>query len=147
MVLHENGEVPSLTDFAQYDEKTKRYKRIDKYQRLIIFDDLVNDKKANNVIRQYYIQGRKCGLSMVYISQSFFQIPKMIRENCQYFILGRNLLRRDLREILKCFPTDMDTDQFSQFYEEQTSEPMDTMLINIEKRIIRRNIIGDPIKL
>lgn len=145
--VYEDGEVPPLTDYSSMDEKTKRLKRNDKYQRLIVFDDLITEKKANLKAKEYYVKGRKLGFSMCYIGQSFFQIPKMIRDNCQYFILGRNLLKKDLRMILTCFPTDLSLDEFTQLYNELTSESLDTMLIDINKRIIRRNIIGDPTQL
>ncbi len=54
------------------DEKTKRLKRIDKKQRLIVFDDLIMDKNANRLASEYYIKGRKLGVSMCYIGHSFF---------------------------------------------------------------------------
>jgi len=147
VVIYESGEVPDLSNFSSIDPKTKRLKRSDKKQRLIVFDDLITDKSANKKAAEYYIKGRKVGFSMLYIGQSFFQIPKMIRDNCQYFILGRNLLKRDLKMILSCFPTEMDLDEFSDLYSELTNEPLDVMLIDIEKRLVRKNIIGEKIKL
>lgn len=147
ILIYESGEVPSISDFSSIDPKTKRLKRCDKKKRLIVFDDLITDKNANKKAVEYYIKGRKLGFSMLYIGQSFFQIPKMIRDNCQYFILGRNLLKRDLKMILSCFPTEMDLDEFSELYTELTDEPLDTMLIDIEKRLVRKNFIGEKIKL
>lgn len=143
----EDGFVPSITDYSALDLKTKRLKRIDNYQRLIIFDDLITDRGANTKAKEYYVKGRKLGFSSCYIGQSFFQIPKMIRDNCQYFALGRNLLRKDLRMILTCFPTDLSLEQFTDVYNELTSEELDTLLIDINKRLIRRNIIGEAIQL
>jgi len=145
--IYENGEVPALESFSRANPQTGRLERIDKKQRLIIFDDLILDKKANVTIAQYYVKARKLGFSMVYISQSYFQIPKMIRDNCQLFMLGRNLLKKDLRMILQVFPTEMTLDQFAEFYNELTSEPMTFIIIDIEKRTIRKNITGDIIKL
>jgi hypothetical protein len=147
ITVHEAGEVPPLSNYSKIDDKTKRLKRIDKKQRLIVFDDLITDKAANKLASEYYIKGRKLGFSMCYIGQSFYQIPKMIRDNCQYFILGRNLLKRDLRMILSVFPTDLTLDEFSQMYNELTSEPLDTLLINLEKRYVCKNIAGEKIKI
>jgi len=81
-VIIYDDKVPDLKEYSIEDPKTHKIKRKDKLQRLIIFDDMVNDVKANQIIKQYYIKGRKVGFSMIYISQSFFQIPKIIRENC-----------------------------------------------------------------
>ncbi len=147
VVVFENGEVPPLSDYSKIDEKTKRLKRIDKKQRLIVFDDLITDQKANKIAAEYYIKARKVGFSMCYISQSFYQIPKIIRDNTQLFILGRNLLKKDLRMILSAFPTELTLDEFVNLYNDLTDEPLDTVLINIEKKYIAKNIIGDKIKL
>jgi hypothetical protein len=147
IVVFENGEVPPITDYSKIDEKTKRLKRIDKKQRLIVFDDLITDRNANAKAAEYYIKGRKVGFSMCYISQSFYQIPKIIRDNTQLFILGRNLLKKDLRMILSVFPTELTLDEFVNLYNDLTSEDLDTALINIEKKYIAKNIIGERIKL
>lgn len=140
LIIYEDGQVPPITNFSIKDDKTGKLKRIDKKQRLIVFDDLILDKKANVLAKEYYIKARKLGFSMVYIGQSFFQIPKMIRDNCQYFILGKNLLKKDLRMILNCFPTEMKLDEFADVYNQMTEEPMSCVLIDLEKRTIRRNI-------
>lgn len=143
ITVFENGEVPPITDYSKVDEKTKRLKRVDKKQRLIVFDDLITDRNANKLASEYYIKGRKVGFSMCYISQSFYQIPKILRENAQYFILGRNLLKKDLRMILSTFPTELTIDEFVDIYKNLTDEPLDTILIDIEKKRIRRNIVGE----
>ena len=114
---------------------------------LIVFDDLITDRNANKLASEYYIKGRKVGFSMVYISQSYYQIAKLIRDNCQYFILGRNLLKKDLRMILSVFPTEYTLDEFTDLYNELTNEPLDTVLINIDKKYISKNIIGEKIRL
>lgn len=147
VVLFEGGDVPDIENYSSVDEKTGRLKRVDKKQRLMIFDDLINDKTANRKIVEYYIKGRKLGFSLCYIAQSFYQIPKMIRDNCQIFIIGRNLLKRDLRMILSAFPSNFTLDEFEDLYKELTDEPLSVVLINVEKRYIRRNITGDKIQL
>lgn len=147
VTVFENGEVPSIQNYSKVDETTKRLKRLDKKQRLIVFDDLINDASANRLASEYYIKGRKVGFSMCYIGQSYYQIPKMIRDNSQFFLLGRNLLKRDLRMILSAFPSSYTLDEFVELYNELTDEPLDVLLIDIEKKRIRRNIIGESINL
>ena len=43
ITVFEGGEVPSITEYSKVDDKTKRLKRVDKKQRLIVFDDLITD--------------------------------------------------------------------------------------------------------
>lgn len=147
IVVYESGEVPLLSQYSKIDDKTKRLKRLDKKQRLIVFDDLITDRRANQIASEYYIKGRKLGFSMCYIGQSFYQIPKLIRDNCQIFLLGRNLLKRDLKLILSTFPTEITLDEFVDLYHYLTPENLDTVLINIDKKYIAKNIIGERIKL
>ena len=147
IVVYESGEVPPLSQYSKIDDKTKRLKRLDKKQRLIVFDDLITDRRANQIASEYYIKGRKLCFSMCYIGQSFYQIPKLIRDNCQIFLLGRNLLKRDLKLILSTFPTEITLDEFVDLYHYLTPENLDTVLINIDKKYIAKNIIGERIKL
>jgi hypothetical protein len=147
ITVFEGGEVPNISKYSILDEKTKRLKRIDKRQRLIVFDDLITDKNANKLASEYYIKGRKLGFSMCYIAQSFYQIEKLIRDQCQIFVLGRNLLNKDLRMILKTFPTELTIEEFTELYNELTSDPLDVLVINIEKKTARRNFTGDVINL
>lgn len=119
----------------------------DGLQRLIIFDDLVLHREANKQAAQYFIKARKLGYSMCYISQSYFQTPKMIRIQCNILVLGKNLLKKDLRMILGVIPTDMTIDQFAQRYSEMTKEPMSVILIDIVNRTLRQNILGERFAL
>lgn len=92
------------------------------------------------LILQYYIRGRKFGFSSIYIAQSFYGIPIDIRKNCQYFFLGRGLLKRDINSILSLFPTKLTPADFTEIYEEATKEPLDVLLVDIEHRNLRYNI-------
>jgi hypothetical protein len=126
----EEGQIPSMSEF---DSETSK---------LIIFDDLVLEpRKTQAQISQYFIRGRKCGFSMIYISQSYFGIPKTIRVNSQYVILGRNLTQRDLGIICRDFPSDMPVKTFIDLYKRTTSEKMSTMMMNITDRKIFKNVI------
>lgn len=82
--------------------KVDNYKNTNK-QILIVFDDLMlEDKKVQQKIAEYYIRGRKIagGISCVYISQSYYRIPKTIRINCNYLILKTLSSTRDLNMVL-----------------------------------------------
>ena len=49
-----------------------------KENHLIVLDDLVLDKNQKK-IEEYFVRSRKVGCSCIYISQSFYAVPKMIR--------------------------------------------------------------------
>lgn len=120
MQVIEEEMVPAM---SEYDSETSK---------LIIFDDLVLEpKKTQAQIGQFFIRGRKLGWSMVYISQSYFGIPKTIRINSQYVVLGRNLTQRDLGVICRDFPSDMAVKTFIDLYKRETAKPMSTLMIDI----------------
>ena len=129
--IYEDGEVPPMTD--------------DDLSKLIVFDDLLYDKQ--NPIKQYYIRGRKKGYSSIYISQSFHGIPMDIRKNCQYFILGRSLLDKDLKIILTSFTSNLTREDFVRIYRHFTDKPLDVMLIDIDKKRIVHNLNKETIAL
>ena len=127
--IFEEGNIASRND---YDTETSK---------LIIFDDLVLEpKKTQAQIGQYFIRGRKDGWSSIYISQSYFGTPKLTRINSQYVVLGRNLTERDLGIICRDFPMDISVKDFISLYKRTTSDKLSTMMMDIIKRKIYKNI-------
>lgn len=104
---------------------------------LVVFDDMVLTK--NNKIGEMFIRGRKLGYSSVYITQSFFSSPKLIRQNVNYIALGRGMIKRDLRLVLSEFSINLSIDQLEDLYNMITKIPMQFMLIDSQKRNIRNN--------
>ena len=59
---------------------------------LIVFDDTIADmcsnKKLNPMVTELFIRGGKLNISLVFITQSYFAVPKNIRLNStHYFIM------------------------------------------------------------
>ena len=62
------------------------YKSIDEYnvdterKILIVFHymiaDMINSKKLNSTVTELFIRGRKLNISLVFITQSYFKVPK-----------------------------------------------------------------------
>ena len=81
---------------------------------LIVFDDTIPDilsiKKLNPIVVELFIRERKLNISPVFITQSYFAIPKNIRLNsAQYFVM--KILKKESFEkshliIHKIFPFD-----------------------------------------
>ena len=69
---------------------------------LIVLDDLVNrSPKEQAPIAEFYLRARKRSVSLVYISQSFYAIPKLIRNNITHLILKQVSSSRNLAMISK----------------------------------------------
>ena len=59
---------------------------------LIVFDDMITDmlsnKKPNPMVTELFIRGRKLNISLVFITQYYFAMPRDIRlNNTHYFIM------------------------------------------------------------
>jgi len=122
-----------------YGGKVPEFEKMEKSSNgLIIFDDMV--LTTNNKIGEIFIRGRKLGYSSVYISQSFFGTPKLIRQNVNYIALGRGMIKRDLRLVLSEFSVNLSIDELEQIYNDITKEPMQFIMIDNQKRNIRHNI-------
>ena len=65
------------------------YKNIDEYnvdkerKILIVFDDMIadmiNNKKLNSIVTELFIRGRKLNISFVFITRSYFKVPKDVK--------------------------------------------------------------------
>ncbi len=68
---------------------------------LVIFDDLINEKsKKLDKVGAYFTHGRKYNICNVFISQSYFKIPVIIRQNSQYLVFQKIKNKKDLIRIL-----------------------------------------------
>ena len=57
-----------------------------------MFDDMIADmeakKKLSHIVTELFLRGRKLTISLVFISQTYFKVPKTIRLNAtHYFII------------------------------------------------------------
>ena len=63
------------------------YKKIEEYnigitrEILIVFDDMIadmiNNEKLNPVVTELFIRDRKLNISIIFITQSYFKVPKV----------------------------------------------------------------------
>lgn len=124
--IHYEGKIP---DFDKLEQG---------FNGLVIFDDMV--LSPNQKIGEIFIRGRKLGYSSIYISQSFFGTPKLIRQNVNYVALGKGINRRDLRLILSEYSISMNIDELEKVYFTYSKESMNFTLLDLLKNNIRQNI-------
>jgi hypothetical protein len=69
---------------------------------LLIIDDMImEDKKALAKIASFWIRGRKKHVTQVFISQSYYMVPKAIRQNTQYIMIKKVDTPKDLKTVLR----------------------------------------------
>ena len=101
---------------------------IDKERKiLIVFDymiaDIINKKKLNSIATELFIKGRKLYISFVFITQSYFKVPKDFRLNTTYLFIAKVPDKRKIREIAKIHSSNINTKAFINIYRECTAKP------------------------
>ena len=60
---------------------------------LTVFDDMIADmisnKKLNSIVSELFIRGRKRNISLVFITQSYFKVPKDVRLNTTHSFIAK----------------------------------------------------------
>ena len=94
---------------------------------LIVFDDIIADmihnKKLNSTVTELFIRGRKLNISLVFITQSYFKVPKDVRLNTSHFFIAKIPNKRELQQIAINHSSDISTKDFTNIYRECTTEP------------------------
>ena len=85
------------------------YDNIDDYnpnrkrKNLIVFDDVIADimsnKKFQAIIKELFIRCRKLNISLVFITQSYFSVPKGVRLNSTHYLIMKINNKRELQNI------------------------------------------------
>ena len=94
------------------------YKNIDEYnvdkecKILIVFDDMIadmiNNKKLNSIVTKLFIRGRKLNISLAFITQSYFKVPKDVGINSTHFFVMKIPNKRELQQIALNNSSDID---------------------------------------
>ena len=115
------------------------YKNIDEYnvdkeqKILITFDDIIadiiNNKKLNSIVTQLFIRGRKLNISIVFITQSYFKVPKDVRLNSTHFFIMKIPNKRELQQIALNHSSDINSKDFIKIYKKCTAKPY-SFLVN-----------------
>ena len=75
--------------------------KIKKRKAVIVFDDMIadmiNNKMLNPVVTELFIRGRKRNISIVFVTQSYFKLPKDLRLNSTHFFIMKIPNKRELQ--------------------------------------------------
>jgi hypothetical protein len=98
---------------------------------LVVCDDLLLDKDQTPIIN-YYIRCRKLNCSIAYLSQSYFDIPALIRKNCSYMIFLKLGGVREVKDILRNFGLGCSKEQLLNMYQYATEEKFSPLFLDLE---------------
>ena len=111
-------------DMQDVYKNIEDYNPIKKRKVLIIFDDMIadmiNNNKLNPIVTELFIRGRKLNISIVFIMQSYFKVPKDVRLNSTNFFIPN---KRELQQIVLNHSSHIDFKDFMNIYKKSTKEP------------------------
>ena len=119
--------------FIKYsDDMQDVYKNIDWYNAdkerkiLIVFDDIIvdmiNNKKLNSIAIELFITDRKLNIYIVFITQSYFKVPKDVRLNSTHFFILKIPNKRELQRIALNHLSDINSKDFIKIYKKYIDE-------------------------
>ena len=71
---------------------------------LIVLDDMIADMKANKklspTVIEFFLRARKLNISIVFLSQSYFKVPRTLRLNATYYFIIKTPDKREPQQIV-----------------------------------------------
>ena len=109
--------------------------------------DMVNNKKLNPIVTELFIRGRKFNISIIFITQSYFKVPKDVRLNSIHFFIMKITNKRELQQIALNHSSDIDFEDFMKIFKKCTAEPYfflvtDSTLPPDNPLRFRKNLLG-----
>ena len=85
--------------------------------------DMINNKKVNPVVTELFIRGTKLNVSIVFITHSYFKVPKDVRLNSTHFFIMKIPNKREIQQIALYHSSDIYFKDFIKIYKKCTAEP------------------------
>ena len=94
---------------------------------LVVFDnkiaDIMTNKKFQTMVKELFIMGRKLNISLAFITQPYFSVPKKFRLNSTHYLIMKVHNKKELQQIVTNHSADIDYKDFMKTCRKCTSEP------------------------
>ena len=114
-------------------ENIDNYNPLRKLKVLIVFDDMIADiltnKKFQQILEELFIRSRKINISLVFISKSYFSVPKNVRLNCMHYYIMKISNQIELSNIAQNHTSDIVYKDFLKMYCNYTKKTYDFFTI------------------
>ena len=120
--------------FLEYSNDMQEvYKNINYYNSnkdrkiLIVFDDMIADMVNNNklslIVTELFIRGSKWNNSLVFITQSYFKVPKDVKLNTTHFFITKIPDKREVQQIALNHSSKINFKDFIKIYKKCIDKP------------------------
>ena len=87
-----------------------------------------SSKKLSYIVTELFLRERKLNISLLFIPQSYFKVPKTISVNATHYFIMK-IPNNELRQIAPSHLSDIDFKDFMKLYKDCTKEPY-SFLVN-----------------
>ena len=126
-IEHSNTMDDIFENIEDYNKKRKR-------KVVIVFDNMIShvmsNTKGQQVLKDLFIRCRKLNISLCFLTQSYFSVPKDVRLNCTYYIIFKLNNKRKLQNIAINHSADIDYKDFVKIYRDSTKDPYNFLIID-----------------
>ena len=74
--------------------------------------DILSNKQLNSIVTELFFRGRNLNISLVFITQSYFAVPKNIRLNSKHYFIMKIPNKQELQQIAFKHSSDIDLKGF-----------------------------------
>ena len=100
---------------------------------IVVYDviaDLISKKKPNPIVRELFIKKIKLNISLVFITQSYFKVPKDVKLNPTHYFIKKILNKRELQKMVINHSSDNDFKEFKKIYRKNATKRY-SFLVNV----------------
>ena len=108
---------------------------------------MIHNKKLDSIVIELFIRGRKLNISLVFITESYFKVPKDVRLNTTHFFIAKFSNKKELQQIAINHSSDISTKDFTNIHRKCTVKPYsflvnDTTLASDNPLRFRKNLFN-----
>ena len=108
---------------------------------------MINNKKLDSIVSELFTRGRKINISIVFITQSYFKVPRVVRINTTHFFIMKIPNKREVQQIASGQPSNIDSKDFMKIFRKYIAEPYsflvnDANLPSNDPLRFRKNLLG-----
>ena len=101
---------------------------------LIVFDDMIagimKNEKFQAIIKELFTRCRKLNILLIFITQSYFSVPKYVTLNSTHYLIIKINNKRELQNIAIIHCADIDYNDILKVYRKCTNEPFNFLTID-----------------
>ena len=92
--------------------------------------DIMSNKKFQAVVKEQFIRCRKLNISLAFITQSYFSVPKDVRLNSTHYLIMKIYNQKELQGIAITHSADIDYKDYVSIYRVCTKERYSFLIID-----------------